>query len=167
MAMNQSAISTLISLLVVALVARRELRATTVVGGRLWIRPAIIVAVTALLVALAVLEAPDRLGSLVAWIAGGVVAGGITGVVLLRYTSISDADRPNAVVVRGSIATVVIWLVVLALRVAVRYLFGGSSLAAGIDASVATVAVVAAALAVRASAFHRAIAARAINTQPR
>jgi len=158
--MSNGAASGLISLLVVALVARRELRASTRVAGRLWVRPAIVAIVTASLAALAVFEAPDHLAVLVAWIAGGVAVGIATGIVLLRFTAIRPAERPDAVVVQGSLATIGVWLVVLVLRFGARMLFGGSSAAAGIDASVGTVAVVASASATLASAFHRAIAMR-------
>ncbi len=159
--LSNGAISSIVSLVVVALVARRELRASTRVAGRLWIRPAIILVITACLAALAIYAAPDHLLLLAGWVAGGLVVGIATGYVLLRFTTISDADKPNAVIVRGSLWTVGVWLVVLLLRVGARLLFGGTSAASNIDAGVGTLAVVAAAAAVTASAYHRAIAMRA------
>jgi hypothetical protein len=158
--MNQEAASSLISLLVVALVARRELRASTAIAGKLWIRPGVISAVTALLLGLAAFDAPDRALVLIAWLIGGIVVGAATGAVLLRFTTIRDAERPDAVIVKGSIATVAVWLVVLGIRVGARWLFGGTSAASNIDASVGTVAVVAAASVVLAAAYQRAISAR-------
>jgi hypothetical protein len=162
--MSNGAASGLISLLVVALVARRELRASTRVAGRLWLRPAVIAIVTAALAALAVFEAPGHIAVLVAWVAGGVAVGIATGIVLVRFTAIRPAARPDAVVVQGSLATIGVWVVVLVLRVGARMLFGGSSEADTIDASVGTVAVVASASATLASAFHRAIALRTGGT---
>ncbi len=159
--MSQGAISSLISLLVVALIARRELRASTVRAGRVWIRPAIVVIVTACLAVLAASSAPDHWPVLLAWVAGGVVLGLIAGFALLRVTTIRDADVPDALIVQGSFATVAVWVVVLVIRVAARWLFGGTSVASNVDASVGTVAVVAAALVVLASAYHRALVARA------
>jgi hypothetical protein len=159
--MTNGEISSLASLVVVALVARRELRASTRVAGRLWIRPAILVAITLLLAASAVAAAPHRIVLLLAWIAGGMAVGVAAGSVLLRFTTIRPAERSNAVIVQGSLATIGVWVVVLALRVGARALFGMSSPLANLDASVGTVAVVAGASAVIAWACHRAIAARA------
>jgi hypothetical protein len=156
---NNETASSLISLLVVALVARRELRATTVRAGRLWIRPGIIAGITAILAGLAVFEAPDHVMALVPWLVGGIAVGIATGVVLLRFTAFRDADRPHAIIVQGSLMTVVVWLVVIALRVAARWAFGGTTPASNIDASVGTVAVVAAASVVLASAYQRRLTA--------
>jgi hypothetical protein len=160
--MNNAAISSLVSLVIVALVARRELRASTRVAGRLWIRPALLIAVTLLLAVTAQFEAPARIVPLALWIAGGIAVGIGTGLALLPLTKIRAADRPNAVIVQGSLATVGVWLVVLLLRVGARLLFGGTTVASNTEASVGTVAVVATASAVLATAFHRAIAARSI-----
>ncbi len=158
--MNNGEISSLASLVVVALVARRELRASTRIAGRLWIRPAILTGITLLLAASAIAAAPHRLILLLAWIAAGLAVGIGAGYALLRFTTIRPAERPDAVIVQGSLATVGVWIVVLALRVGARFLFGMSSPLANLDASVGTVAVVAGASAVIASACHRAIAAR-------
>jgi hypothetical protein len=162
--MNNATISSLVSLLIVALVARRELRASTRVAGRLWIRPAILFGATLLLAVTAQFEAPERIAPLALWVAGGIVVGIGTGLALLRLTTIRAAERPNAVVVQGSLATIGVWLVVLLLRVGARWLFGGTTVASNTEASVGTVAVVATASAVLATAFQRAIAAR---TAPR
>jgi len=159
MHMNNGEISSLTSLIVVALVARRELRASTRVAGRLWIRPAMLIAVTLLLAASAIAAAPHHIALLLAWIVAGIVVGIGAGAVLLRFTTIRPAERPNAVIVQGSLATIGVWAVVLALRVGARFLFGTSSPLANLDASTGTVAVVAAASAVIAWACHRAIAA--------
>jgi len=154
---SQGEVSTLVSLLVVALIARRELRTSTVVAGRLWIRPAIVVIVTACLVVLAVTEAPDHVPMLLAWMAGGIALGVAAGFAILRLTAIRPAEKPNALIVKGSLATIAVWIVVLLIRVGARFLFGGTNPISNIDASVGTVAVVAAALVVLASAYHRAI----------
>lgn len=163
--MNQGEVSTLISLLVVALIARRELRTSTISAGRLWIRPAIVVVVTACLVVLAVTEAPDRVPLLLAWTLGGIALGIATGLAILRLTVIRPAEKPNAVIVKGSFATIAVWVVVLLIRIAARWLFGGTSTSSTIDASVGTVAVVASALVVLASAYHRAIDARRVTAR--
>ncbi len=159
--LSSAEISSLASIVVVALVARRELRASTRVAGRLWIRPSILIAVTLALAGLAIAEAPGRAIVLAPWIAGGIALGAVTGNVLLRFTSVRDAGRPNAVIVKGSLATVGVWLAVLLVRLGARLLFGGDDPASSIDASVGTLAVVAVASAVLSAAFHRAIAARA------
>jgi hypothetical protein len=138
------------------------LRASTRVAGRLWIRPAILTAITVLLAGSAVAAAPHRIALLLAWIVAGIAVGIVAGVVLLRFTTIRPAERPDAVIVQGSLATVGVWIVVLALRVGARFLFGMSSPLANLDASVGTVAVVASASAVIAAAAHRAIKARAV-----
>jgi hypothetical protein len=111
---------------------------------------------------LAIAAAPDRAAALAPWLAGGIVLGAVTGSVLLRFTSVRAADRPNAVVVRGSLATVGVWLVVLLLRLGARLLFGTGDAIGSLDASVGTVAVVAVAAAVLAASFHRTIAARSL-----
>jgi hypothetical protein len=158
--LSNAEISSLASIIVVALVARRELRTSTRVAGRLWIRPAIMIAVTLLFAGLAIVEAPGRAIALAPWLAGGIALGAVTGNVLLRFTSVRAADRPDAVVVRGSLATVGVWLVVLLVRLGARWLFGAGDTVGTLDASVGTIAVVAVASAVLAAAFHRAIAAR-------
>ncbi len=163
--MSQGEVSTLVSLLVVALIARRELRTSTVVAGRLWIRPALVVVVTACLCALAVIEAPDHLPILIAWMAGGIVLGVATGFAILRLTTMRPAEKPNALIVKGSFATIAVWVVVLLIRVGARFLFGGTSPISNIDASVGTVAVVAAALVVLASAYQRAIDAQRVTAR--
>jgi hypothetical protein len=162
---SQGEVSTLVSLLVVALIARRELRTSTVVAGRLWIRPALVVVVTACLCALAVIEAPEHVPVLLAWMVGGIALGIATGFAILRLTTMRPAEKPNALIVKGSFATIAVWVVVLVIRVGARYLFGGTSPISNIDASVGTVAVVAAALVVVASAYHRAIDAGRVTAR--
>jgi hypothetical protein len=102
--------------------ARRELRLRTVRAKTLWIRPAILLAVTLYLIVLSAQLDPFGDGELLAVLAGGSLLGVIVGVLIVRNTRFSPAAQPHAVSVIGNPVTFAIWIGALAIRLLVRYI---------------------------------------------
>ena len=99
-----------ITVLIVFRFARRELRERTVRARSLWIRPAILIALTAYFVYLSATVDPLGNGEMIAVLAGGAVLGVVVGFAIVRYTQFAPAAVPNAVLVRGSHITFAIWI---------------------------------------------------------
>jgi hypothetical protein len=155
-------IATVLPLLLVALVvvrfAFRELRERTVRMPSIWIRPALMVALTGYLVVLA-LSIDGREDTITAAsLVIGVVLGAITGLAIVRNTTFAPAGVVNAVKVRGNRATLAIWVGALAVRVLARYLYpGAGNPRAQLPLNCGTVALVAVAFVVIAAVFQREI----------
>jgi hypothetical protein len=130
--MNSQLQAELISLaLVVVVIVRflfRELRARTVRLSTMWFRPAILLALTALLVWTTVRVTPFAVGELGVALGIGAAAGIVVGVLVSGSTAIEATGKPGLVRLHGSWVTVAIWIVALVLRVAVRFAVGGSPL---------------------------------------
>jgi hypothetical protein len=115
-----------ITLAIVARFLFRELRARTVNIGTLWVRPAVLVLLTAFLVFAGVrLDADARELGLALLV--GLVAGVAVGYLVVQSTAIEPGPKPNTLRLRGSWITVVIWVVALVARLAVRLVSGGYS----------------------------------------
>jgi len=161
-------IAAVLPLLLVALVvvrfAFRELRERTVSMAQIWVRPALLVALTGYLVVLTLsIDGRDDAITTMSLLTG-VLLGAITGVAIVRNTTFAPAAKANAVKVRGNRATLAIWLAALAVRVLARYLYpGGGNLRAQLPLNCGTVALVATAFVVIAIAFQREI----VRLQPR
>ncbi|HZO94924.1 MAG TPA: hypothetical protein VFB22_14365 [Candidatus Baltobacteraceae bacterium] len=166
----------LITLAIIAIVVvrflMRELRARVVRARTLWIRPAVLVVLTALLASTAfILPYGDRALTVFA-LAGGAVVGAVTGALVVRSTRFEPAGEPNAIRAHGSWVTAAIWIVALALRFAVRYALSpadpqspaGQAQFSALNAGL--IALVAAAFVVVAAGFHRAIAAAGATNAP-
>jgi hypothetical protein len=151
---GQSLFALAITVLIVYRFARRELRERTIRLRWLWVRPAILIAVTAYLAALSVALDPLATGELVAEIIGGSVLGVIVGVAIVRNTQFAPADVAGAVRVRGNRITFGIWIAALAVRLVIRFVVPhGADPRAQLPMNCGLVAMVAVAFVVIALAF--------------
>lgn len=137
----------------------RELRERTIQGRTLWIRPAILAVLTVLLVV-----SSAALPHVNLWIVGlsvvtGAVLGAITGFLVARSTTFRPAGQPGAVLAKGSIVTVLIWVVALTLRLVARFALvdAGGDRAAQFELNTGLIALITAAFVVVALEFRRAI----------
>ncbi len=147
-----------ITVLIVFRFARRELRERTVRARSLWIRPAILIALTAYFVYLSATVDPLGNGEMIAVLAGGAVLGVVVGFAIVRYTQFAPAAVPNAVLVRGSHITFAIWIAALAVRLAARYLLPhGADPRAQLPLNCGTIIMTTVAFVVIALAFAQAI----------
>lgn len=137
----------------------RELRERTVRLRTIWIRPGILLTLTALLIAAAVAMPHVNAGVLAVAVVVGAALGVVTGTLVVRSTTFAPANERGAVRVKGSIVTVAVWLVAIALRLAARYVFTGTGAgpAEQFELNAGLLALIAAAFVVVALAFHRAI----------
>jgi hypothetical protein len=149
-------IGVLISVLIVLGTIVGELRERVVNAATLWVRPAILGAVTVALASLSARLAPNEIAFLIAYLAGGVAIGAALGWLILRLTTFSAAGNLNSLQVRGSAITVAIWLAFIAARLAVRFISPNLPII-GLDSSAASTAVIATAFVVLATAFRNTI----------
>ena len=154
--------TTLITFIVVAFVVvrflYRELRARIVGVRTLWVRPAFLVVVVALLTATALTVPSAQPVEVVIGLVAGAVLGIVTGTFVLRYTTFESAGVPGAVRALGSNKSVIVWVVALALRFAFRLFFAHGGEQVQFTLNVFTTALIAVAFIVVARGFHRAIA---------
>ncbi len=157
--MQNTVITYAIVLLVVVRFLFRELRRRKVRVRTVWVRPAILAVLLALLLWPALtLPGANRPFVAIALVAGAL-AGVVTGALVARSTTFTAAGERGAVFAQGNLVTVVIWLVALALRLLVRFAVAGAGAtpAEQLALNVGLVALVTAAFAVVALEFHRAI----------
>jgi hypothetical protein len=155
----QSLFSVLILALVVFRIAQRELKERVVKARTLWIRPAILLAITAWLIVLSIQLDPSGTTELMVALIAGVVLGAITGLLIVANTSFRAADVPNAVRAHGSRITFAIWIGAFAIRFLARFVIPhGADPRTQLPLNAGTVAMVATAFVVIALAFYRAIA---------
>jgi hypothetical protein len=120
-ALSPSLIALGVTVLFVFRFARRELRRRTVRARTLWIRPAILLAITLYLVVLSAQLDPFGDGELFGALAVGSLLGVVVGVLIVRNTRFSPAPVPHAVSVIGNPVTFAIWVGALAIRLLARY----------------------------------------------
>ena len=157
--MNSNLITLAFALVVIVRFLFRELRERKIRVRSLWIRPGILGVLMVLLLAggFAIPHVSKPLMLLSALI--GAVVGVVTGALVVRSTTFAPAGERGAVLAKGSIVTVIIWVAAIVLRLAARYAFAG----AGADAATqyelnaGLVALITAAFVVVAMQFHRAI----------
>jgi hypothetical protein len=156
---NPALISLAVGLIVVVRFLFRELRERTVKVRTLWIRPGIIVLVTIGFAAAAMFRPGVNSGQLVLLLLVGAALGVLTGVLVVSSTTFAAADIPGAVRVRGSITTVIVWVAALSLRLAARFVVGGSGadLTTQFELNAGLLALLAGAFVFVALAFHRAV----------
>jgi hypothetical protein len=118
---TQSLVGLGITVLIVFRFARRELRERTVRSRTLWIRPAIMLALTAYLIWLSSSIDPLGDGEMLAVLVGGAIVGVAVGIGIVRNTQFAPAAIPHAIIVRGNPITFGIWIAALALRLLARY----------------------------------------------
>jgi len=138
--------------------AVRELRERIVKSPGIWIRPAIMVALSAYLIAVTLsVDGRDDAVTFGA-LAIGALLGAIVGIAILKNTAFAPAGMPRAVRARGSRITLAIWIGALAVRLLARYLApGGADPRAQLPLNCGTVALVAVAFLVIAVGFQREI----------
>jgi hypothetical protein len=155
---TQSLFALGITVLIVFRFARRELRERTVRTRTLWIRPAILIALTAYFVYLSATVDPIGNGEMVAVLIGGALLGVVVGFAIVRYTQFAPAGIPDAVLVRGSRITFAIWIAALGVRLAARYLLPhGADPRAQLPLNCGTIVMTTVAFIVIALAFGQAI----------
>jgi hypothetical protein len=137
----------------------RELRERRVRLRSIWIRPGITAAFTVLLIVVAFTTPSSDLGFLAVAGVIGAVLGIVTGTLIVRSTTFRTAGERGAVLAQGSMITVIIWIVALALRFVARFAFAGSgaSPAQQFELNAGLLVLVTAAFVVVALGFHRAI----------
>ena len=155
---TQSVLGLLVTVFIVYRFARRELQVRTLRARTLWIRPAIMIALTAYLIVLSSEHYPLGDVEMLLSLAAGAVLGLIVGIAIVRNTHFEPAPVPGAVVVRGNRVTFMIWIGALALRLLARYLVphGGDPLTQ-LPLNCGTVVMTAVAFCVIALAFWSAI----------
>ncbi|MEA2690387.1 MAG: hypothetical protein QOD51_2994 [Candidatus Eremiobacteraeota bacterium] len=156
---NTTWITLAIVLLVVVRFLFRELRQRKIRVRTLWIRPGILGAVTLLLIGLAFTIPGVNLAALAVAVVIGIALGIVTGTLVVRSTTFAPADERGTVLATGSIVTVIVWVVAIALRLVARFAFAGTGAGAAeqFELNAGLVALVTAAFVVVALAFHRAI----------
>lgn len=164
--MTPQTAQTLLPLAVVVLVvfrfARRELRERTVRLRTLWIRPAVLLAILAGLVAGTVVADRGGVGMMAGALAGGVALGALTGGLIVKNTALRASPFPAAIRAQGSRRTFAIWCAALLVRLAARFVLPhGADPRAQLPLDCGIVAAAAIAFTVIAIAFARAIAAPA------
>ena len=122
----------LIYVVVIALFVWRMMRPQRVRIGRLWVRPVILLAVTALAIVGSQLLSPSRWWVLAAVLIGGAIVGVPLGLLRGRHTQLRPTDRPGIVYVQSSPWIVAIWLAAFLARAVVRYFEPPSRGGAGI-----------------------------------
>jgi hypothetical protein len=155
---TQSLFVLLIAAFVVFRFAARELKPRVVKSSTVWIRPAILVALTAWLIWMTLAVDPAGSGQLLIAVVVGALVGVVTGGLIVRYTTFSPAGIPNAVTASGSKITFGIWLAAFVLRFLARYLVPhGADPRTQLPMNSGTVTLVAVAFVVIAVAFQRQI----------
>lgn len=155
---TQSLIALLVAAFVVFRFAMRELKPRVVKATTLWLRPGLIILLTAWLIWSTLAVDPAGTTELTIAVVVGALAGLVTGVLIVRYTSFSPAAVPNAVVASGSKITFAIWIAAFVLRFAARFLVPhGADARTQLPMNSGTVALVAVAFVVIAIAFQREI----------
>lgn len=146
----------------------RELRERKIRLGRLFVVPAIVGGVAIVLIVAAATEAPQRVLELAALsVVAGVVGYGI-GLAVAHYTTLRVGVEPGIVFIRGSYATLGIWIAAFALRGLARFVVGTHDLGATAIANAALLVVLATAIAVvryRILIEARIARARGITTE--
>jgi hypothetical protein len=162
--LTQSLIVLLVAAFVVFRFAARELKPRVIKGGTVWVRPAILGALTALVIWETLALDPAGSGQLVVALVVGAVAGAITGTLVVRYTKFSPAGIPNAVTASGSRITFAIWLIAFALRFLARFVVPhGADARTQLPMNTGTVTMAAVAFVVIAVAFKGEIARLSAN----
>jgi len=144
-----TALPLLLVLLIVVRFAFRELRERIVRIPTIWIRPALLLALSAYLVVLTMRLDPGD---------GAITASAVLIGAVLRNTTFAAAEVPNAVRVRGNRITLAIWLAAFLVRVLARFIYPGfGDPVAQLPLNCGTVALVSVAFVVIAAEFHRQI----------
>jgi MFS family permease len=116
-------IGLVIGLLVIGRFLMRELRERRFLISRIYIMPAILGLIGIVLAAFAGSAHPDTIPAIALACVVALALGAAIGFAVARNTTVRVTDDPTVLYARGSIATVAIWLVALALRLVARVPF--------------------------------------------
>ena len=153
-AQTQSLITLAFAVFIVLRFALRELRPRTIGARTLWLRPGLLVAVTAWMVYLSLTLEPSGDAFMAAALAIGIALGALVGWAVARGTTFAPAAAPNAVIAQGSRVTFAIWVGAIALRLLARFLIPtGGDPRAQLPLNAGTLGMVSAAFVVIAVAF--------------
>jgi hypothetical protein len=100
----------------------RELRVRRMATNRLFVLPAIFALLVVFFFVLTLQQDPAQVFALTVGSLAAVVAGGGIGLAVAHFTSVKVASERGVVFVRGSAATVAIWIGALLLRLVPRYI---------------------------------------------
>lgn len=153
----------------IAILARfgmRELRDRELRVSRLFLVPGIIGIVAAGLIGFAAIDAPRDVIVLVGATLVALAVGCGIGLAVARFTTVRAAEDSRFVIVRGSYATLAIWIAALGLRGLARFAVGTHDVAIALVANAALLALLAAAIGVlRYRIFTAGRNAHAASTQ--
>jgi hypothetical protein len=121
-------ITALVALLVVGRFLARELRERRISVGRIYLPPAILGVIALALIGMAVFYTPENLLVLALACIAGLAGGAVIGYAVAHFTTVRVTAEPGIIYARGSIATVAIWIVALALRFLARFALVGDAL---------------------------------------
>ncbi|HZT12050.1 MAG TPA: hypothetical protein VFA29_04580 [Candidatus Baltobacteraceae bacterium] len=115
------ATTALIYVVVIALFVWRMMRPARVSVARIWSRPIILVLITAVVIWAEQVASPSAPSLVAAVTLAGVLAGVPLGIVRGRHSDVRATDRPGVYYVHSSPLVVIVWLVALLARAAIRY----------------------------------------------
>ena len=165
---NTTLLTLAIVLVVVVRFLFRELRQRKVRVRTLWVRPGIFALFSVLLLGGAFAVPHINFAVMALAVVIGAALGIVTGTLVVRSTTFAPAGERGAVLAKGSIVTVVIWVVALALRLVARLAYAGSGAgpAEQYELNAGLLVLVTAAFIVVALQFHRAIDRMAPEATP-
>jgi drug/metabolite transporter (DMT)-like permease len=112
-----------IAVLVIGRFLMRELRERRFLISRIYLVPAVLGVVGIVFVVLAGIAHPDTTPVIAVACVAALVLGAVIGYGVARNTTVRVTDDPTVLYVRGSTATVAIWLAALGLRLVARIPF--------------------------------------------
>lgn len=119
----------LIYVVVIALFVWRMMRPSRVSVARIWVRPIILVLITAVAIWAEqfTTPSPPPLWQVLAIVIAGALVGIPLGIVRGRHSEVKGTDRPGVYYVHSSPLVVVIWLLAFVARATIRYAVPGAS----------------------------------------
>ncbi len=116
-------IGLVIGLLVIGRFLMRELRERRFLISRIYLVPAVLGIIGIVLVVFAGMAHPDTIPVIATSCAAALALGAVIGYGVARNTTVRVTDDPTVLFARGSVATVLIWIAALAIRLVARIPF--------------------------------------------
>ncbi|MBD5633425.1 MAG: DUF1453 family protein [Candidatus Eremiobacteraeota bacterium] len=130
--MSQALVTVVIVVLVIARFLVRELRERRFRSDRIYVLPGALGIIALAFIVYTASAAPRAAGTLALACLVALAFGALVGYAVAHFTTVRVTEEPAVLYARGSIVTVAIWLVALALRLVVRLaLLNGSAPATG------------------------------------
>ena len=117
----------LIYVVVIALFVWRMMRPSRVSVARIWVRPILLVLITAAAIWGEQFTTPSPLWEVLAIVIAGALIGIPLGIVRGRHSEVKGTDRPGIYYVHSSPLVVIIWLLAFVARAGIRYAVPGAS----------------------------------------